>query len=126
MSTYLENRPDKTNLPGRPVPIPAEKARQGRLGRPVLVVLVSGLVLTMIAWAIAGFYGESADDDSRTTPAQVTMDKPAGTPANQAVQTVSPQNGQAQMAPVDRDPTAQSGTGGPSQIRTPTGTEKTR
>jgi hypothetical protein len=36
--------------------IPPDKARQGRLGRPVLVVLVVALALTMGVWAAVEFF----------------------------------------------------------------------
>lgn len=42
--------------------IPEEKARQGRWGVRVLLVLVAALVLAMIAWAGAEFYGQSIDN----------------------------------------------------------------
>lgn len=38
-----------------------ERARQGRRGSQVLVVLVVALVLAMVAWFIAEKYGESID-----------------------------------------------------------------
>lgn len=41
--------------------IPEEKARQGRWGTRVLIILVAALVLAMIAWAGAEFYGQSID-----------------------------------------------------------------
>jgi len=41
--------------------IDSEKAKQGRWGRPVLVVLVAGLILAMVAWFAAEWYGEAID-----------------------------------------------------------------
>lgn len=41
--------------------IPAKKARQGRMGRPVLVVLVVGLILAALAWWGAEIYGNSIE-----------------------------------------------------------------
>jgi hypothetical protein len=38
-------------------PLPPKKARQGRRGVPVLIVLVAGLILAMGAWWIAEYYG---------------------------------------------------------------------
>ncbi len=43
-----------TNEPAEVVT--AREARQGRLGRPVLYVLIGGLVLAMIAWVIVGHF----------------------------------------------------------------------
>jgi type II secretory pathway component PulK len=38
-----------------------DRARQGRRGTQVLIVLVAALVLAVIAWIIAESYGESID-----------------------------------------------------------------
>lgn len=40
-----------------PEELPPQKARQGRRGRPVLIVLVAGLLLAAIAWGGAEIYG---------------------------------------------------------------------
>lgn len=37
--------------------LPEKKARQGRLGLPVLIVLVAGLILAAVAWWGAEIYG---------------------------------------------------------------------
>ncbi|MEX0953668.1 MAG: hypothetical protein WDZ83_00470 [Rhizobiaceae bacterium] len=37
--------------------LPEKKARQGRLGLPVLLVLVGGLLLAAVAWWGAEIYG---------------------------------------------------------------------
>lgn len=37
--------------------IPTDKARQGRRGRPVLMVLICALVLAALAWAGVEYYG---------------------------------------------------------------------
>lgn len=44
-----------------PKTIPTDKARQGGWGRPVLIVLVVGLLLAMGAWAGVELYGERID-----------------------------------------------------------------
>lgn len=41
--------------------IPTEKARQGRWGHQVLMVLVGALLLAAVAWAVAEFYGEAIE-----------------------------------------------------------------
>ena len=41
--------------------IPTDKARQGGRGRPVLVVLIVGLLLAMGAWAGVEIWGEYID-----------------------------------------------------------------
>ena len=41
--------------------VPEERARQGRRGTHVLIILVVALVLAMVAWFVAEKYGESID-----------------------------------------------------------------
>ncbi len=38
-------------------PLPEDKARQGRRGFPVLVILIVGLVLAALVWWGAHYYG---------------------------------------------------------------------
>lgn len=64
---------------GRVVLTPTE-ARQGALGRPVLYVLVVGLLLAMLAWAAAEFWGMSIDTQTPADNTQVTA--PATEPEN--------------------------------------------
>lgn len=52
-------------------PLPPKKARQGRRGVPVLIVLVAGLVLAMGAWWIAEYYGTAI-----TPPAEEQVGDP--------------------------------------------------
>lgn len=47
--------------------IPADKARQGRWGWRVLIVLIAGLLLAFAVWGGVYFYGESIDN----VPSQV-------------------------------------------------------
>lgn len=62
-----------------PVVETATEARQGSWGAPVLKVLIAGLILAMVAWAGAEWYGEST-----APPAERTATPPAGstTPQN--------------------------------------------
>lgn len=53
--------------PNEPTTIPTVKARQGRRGWQVLMVLICALVLAMVVWAGVEFYGEAID-----TPEPVT------------------------------------------------------
>lgn len=57
------------------------EARQGMLGRPVLYVLVIGLILAMLAWAAAEFWGMSIDTQTPSDNTQVTA--PATEPASE-------------------------------------------
>lgn len=55
------------------------KARQGRSGRPVLIVLISALVLVMVVWAGVAIFGNAIE------PANPVGGEPAQQPA-EAVQ----------------------------------------
>jgi len=64
-----------------------DRVRQGRWGYQVLMVLVGGLVLAMIAWAAAEFYGEAIDPPAATenapsAPTPSTQPPPSTPPAN--------------------------------------------
>jgi hypothetical protein len=47
--------------------IPENDARQGRSGWRVLFVLIAALILVIIAWGGAEFYGESIDTSPPAT-----------------------------------------------------------
>lgn len=70
--------------PERPVTLTPTEARQGVLGRPVLYVLVVGLLLAMLAWAAAEFWGMSIDTQTPadTTQTSIPAADPAGTDDN--------------------------------------------
>ncbi len=89
-------------------------ARQGRTGRPVLIVLLAGLALALIAWLGAEMWGESTD-----APAENTATPPAQT--NSPTQPDPPSTGPAVSAPTDQTPHPDGGTGGPSQSNQPSG-----
>jgi len=55
----------------KPTSISTDKARQGRWGSQVLMVLIGGLLLAMVVWAGVEFYGEAIDP-----PAPVTENAP--------------------------------------------------
>jgi hypothetical protein len=59
--------------------IPTKKARQGPLGRPVLLVLLGGLALAMIAWGAVEIWGEHIDQPAAELPGAVTTTPPADT-----------------------------------------------
>lgn len=42
-------------------PLPPKKARQGRKGVPVLIVLIAGLILAMGAWWVVEYYGTAIE-----------------------------------------------------------------
>jgi hypothetical protein len=51
--------------------IPASKAKQGRWGSQVLLVLIAGLALAGLVWLGLEFYGESIDSRSTGEPGAV-------------------------------------------------------
>ena len=59
--------------------IPERKARQGRLGSPVLMVLLGGLVLAMVVWGVVGIYGW-----------MIAPDQPSGDPAVPVTEETAP------------------------------------
>ncbi len=100
----------------------ATQARQGLLGRPVLIVLVSALILALVAWAGAEFYGEAID---ATAPSTTTEQNSGAKPATPGTGESAPAAGQDTItnSPTDRDPTPETGTGGDSQSTAPNGVQ---
>lgn len=91
---------------GRVVLTPTE-ARQGALGRPVLYVLVIGLILAMLAWAAAEFWGMAIDTQTPSDSTRVTA--PATEPASENENIVNDDPGPAEQRhtePVLVDPQA--------------------
>jgi enhancing lycopene biosynthesis protein 2 len=130
MASYKDKRENTVSSAEtqRVVETTPARARQSFLGRPVLMVLIGSLVLAAIAWGIAGQYGESIGNDAATTKQQTTTGtKAVVTPSDQTVIDNTPPAGEKmQTAPTDRDPTAESSTGGNSQSVVPSGSEKTQ
>lgn len=124
MAKYLDERGDKVSPEEtqKVVKVTGVEARQGFLGRPVLLVLVAGLALATIAWVIAEGYGEGIDNDAGTESTQSTVAEPYATSSDQPVT----DNAAQPAEQTDQDPTAQSSTGGNDQSVSPTGTEKTQ
>lgn len=57
--------------------IDGDKARQGRWGAQVLIVLVCGLLLAAIAWFIAEQYGEVIEEPAtQTAPGGASQSTP--------------------------------------------------
>ena len=46
--------------------VPSDKARQGRWGRHLLLILLGGLILAFIAWGLAELYGEAIEPSGGT------------------------------------------------------------
>ncbi len=58
--------------------IPAEKAKQGRSGRHVLIVLIIALILALVAWYGAELYGEMIHPDNESSSGQPVSGDSAG------------------------------------------------
>lgn len=99
----MPNSTDDRSHAERPVELTATEARQGLLGRPVLAVLVIGLVLAMLAWAAVEFWGmsiaprETATDPATTSSTDSTTDRATENP---------PAGDKRQTEPVLIDPNA--------------------
>jgi len=64
--------------------ITPNRARQGLLGKPVLAVLIGGLLLAVVAWTAAEIWGESIDPQAggttQTAPAPSQPQAPTANP----------------------------------------------
>lgn len=115
MATHVDERGQRVSIAdeNRKVNATTGDVRQGPLGKPILIVLICGLILAMVAWAGAEIFGESTDNDAATQTEQVSPIAPADTGISDAQPTTTPPAGEAQQpAPVDQDPTPQTGSGG--------------
>jgi len=97
----------------------AQESRQGGLGRPVLKVLGISLVLALLVWGGVEIWGEQSGPTDPVDASQ-TSSTSGGTPTQDTTDNTAP--GDNEVVPTDRDPTAQSGSGGDSQSVTPDGT----
>jgi hypothetical protein len=114
MAKVIDERGDvrSTQELDKKVTVNSTEARQGALGKPVLVILVAALLLAIVAWGAAEMFGESTDNDAATDRQQTEPVKNGQvTPSNQGTIDNTPANGEKmQPAPTDRDPTPQTGT----------------
>ncbi len=98
----------------------AREARQGRLGRPVLGVLIVGLALAFIGWAAVEYWGQTLPDDK--LPQQVNTQNNSDTPGSEVPTFDSPNATNTHQTPppdVDRSPQAGSTGGAPAPDNTP-------
>lgn len=119
MAKYLDERGDRVSPEEteKVVNVTPVEARQGYLGRPVLMVLGAGLILAAIAWAVAEGYGE-ADNNAVTESTQGVVVEPDTTPAEQPVTGTEAQPAEE----VDRNPATGTGTQSNDQSVAPEGT----
>jgi hypothetical protein len=103
--------------------VSTKEARQGGLGKPVLTVLVGGLILAAVAWVGVEFWGEMIDRPEPKTAA--TANDPINAqPSGAGTFDNNPRSGPAKAPDaVDRDPTPTNNGGGPTQATTPTGSQ---
>ncbi|MCM2439340.1 hypothetical protein HGO34_06345 [Agrobacterium vitis] len=73
--------------PGAERPLEPTEARQGFRGKPVLIVLLAGLVLALVAWIPAEWWGQKiapstdpATETTRPTTAPQQPSQPSTTP----------------------------------------------
>lgn len=115
MSNYTDERGNRVNERDtqKTVETTAVKAKQGRTGKPVLMVLVGGLVLAAVAWYAAEHYGEAIDNTAPAAETQAPSSNTDVTPSNQPViDNSQPDGTPAQTAPALADPTKDTSTGG--------------
>ncbi|HCL64937.1 MAG TPA: hypothetical protein DIC56_08895 [Rhizobium sp.] len=81
--TDLPDDTDRRTRGLRPEPVTATEARQGFRGRPVLIVLLAGIVLALLVWIPAEWWGNAiAPKNPSNQPAQEQAPSPAeNTPA---------------------------------------------
>jgi hypothetical protein len=105
-----------------PVQMTTNEARQGTTGRPVLYVLLTGLVLAMVVWAASEMWGTSVEPpteaqinppttDETTTGSTTNDATESGNTDSGAVNDTAPANDTAtptgdQNAPAEVNPTA--------------------
>ena len=130
MAQYIDERGDvvSTAQTNRREELTPVEARQGLLGRPVLMVLIGGLILAFLAWGGVEMWGGSQDRDA-AAPTTTTTSTTDNTVANQprgsgTFDNNTPADEPQQTVPTDRDPTPESSTGGASQQVTPDGTQQ--
>lgn len=98
--------------------ISENRARQGGMGRPVLAILLGGLLLAVIAWGIAETYGVSAKTEATQEGSGSTAGSTGSNPGEtDPMKAKSDTNSEPvdQNPQVDKNPTPQSSTGGDQQ-----------
>lgn len=99
----------------------ARETRQGGPGKPILKVLGISLVLAFLGWGVVEIWGYNMNPAAPVDETQASSTA-NGMPEQDTIDDTAPDNDET--VPVDRDPTAQSGTGGDSQSVTPDGTAR--
>ena len=77
--TDLPDTTDRRTRGLKPEPMTPTEARQGFRGKPVLIVLLAGLILAMLVWIPAEWWGNSiAPENPANEPTQTTAPAPGG------------------------------------------------
>lgn len=95
-----------------------KEARQGPLGKPILFVLVCGLLLALIAWGGAELFGENTDNSATITE----QENPAVGQNKASDQATPPSGDQPTTNPPTENTRPQTGSGGGSQANPPSDT----
>ncbi|MEJ1120174.1 hypothetical protein V9K92_17000 [Phyllobacterium sp. CCNWLW109] len=95
-----------------------KEARQGPLGKPILYVLIGGLLLALIAWGGAELFGEGTDNSATITE----QENPAAGQNKPSDQATPPSGDQPTTNPPVENARPQTGTGGGTQANPPSAT----
>jgi len=91
--TDLPDTTDRRTRGLQPDVSTATEARQGFRGKPVLIVLLGGLILAMLVWIPAEWWGNSiAPENPANEPPQQTAPSPAENQSGSGNQNMQPSN----------------------------------
>jgi hypothetical protein len=91
--TDMPDTSDRRTRGLRPETVTPTEARQGFRGKPVLIVLLGGLILAMLVWIPAEWWGNSiAPENPANEPQQQTAPSPAESQSNSGNQNMQPSN----------------------------------
>ena len=94
--TDLPNATDRRTRGLQPEPMSPTDARQGFRGKPVLIVLLAGLVLAMLVWIPVEWWGNSI---APSNPANEPTTESAPSPATSAGDSAEPNMPQSNPTP---------------------------
>ncbi|MEC9462651.1 MAG: hypothetical protein VX601_05710 [Pseudomonadota bacterium] len=76
--TDMPDTTDRRTRGLKPEPVTATEARQGFRGKPVLIVLLAGLILAMLVWIPPEWWGNAiAPSDPANQPIEQTAPAPS-------------------------------------------------
>ncbi len=75
--TDMPDTTDRRTRGLKPEPMTPIEARQGFRGKPVLIVLLGGLILAMLVWIPAEWWGNSIAPDNPANESQQTAPAPS-------------------------------------------------